>query len=163
MFEQELLKQAELIVTHFKKENLKLVTAESCTGGLLAGLITSISGASSIFDRGFVTYSNEAKIENLNVNPSIIDEFGAVSLECAKAMAQGALKNSSSDIALAITGIAGPKSDETNKKVGLVYIAIATRKETKYYEFNFSGNREEIRRQSLLQACSLLLNHTEYF
>ena len=105
---------------------LKLATAESCTGGMVAAAITDIAGSSAIFDRGFVTYSNAAKTDMLSVPADLIDEFGAVSEEVARAMAQGALKHSLADISIAITGVAGPGGGTAEKPVGLVHFAVAT-------------------------------------
>jgi nicotinamide-nucleotide amidase len=100
-----------------------LVTAESCTGGLLAGLITEIPGSSNVLERGYVTYSNRAKEEDVGVGPALLAKFGAVSAEIAQAMAEGALAHSAAVIALAVTGIAGPGGGSAEKPVGLVYFA----------------------------------------
>ena len=104
-----------------------MATAESCTGGLLAALITAIPGSSNVFERGFVTYSNAAKIECLGVSPRILVDFGAVSGEAARAMAEGALVHSSADMTLSITGIAGPGGGLPGKPVGLVHFGLARR------------------------------------
>jgi len=154
-FAPDLLIQAEEILQKLREKKLKITTAESCTGGLLAALFTSISGASEVFERGFITYSNQAKIDMLGVKKESLKNFGAVSEEVAKEMAQGALKNSKVDIAIAITGIAGPKSDDTKKPVGLVYIALATKEKTAVQKFNFSGNRDKVRKASIKAALSL--------
>src|SRR5690606_21949365 len=106
-------------------KNLMLVTAESCTGGLLANTITHKPGVSKIFERGFVTYSNESKMEMLGVPREILDNYGAVSAECAQLMAEGALKNSRATLSVAITGIAGPDGGSPEKPVGLVYFGYA--------------------------------------
>ncbi len=143
----DLQKKFTKISKKLKEKNLLLVTAESCTGGLLAAFITSISGASNIFERGFVTYSNESKIELLGVKKSTLEKHGAVSGEVAQQMAAGALKNSHANIAIAITGIAGPKSDDSKKPVGLVYIACAVKKPNSKIvvkKFNFDGTRSQI-------------------
>ncbi len=102
---------------------LRIVTAESCSGGLIAGLLTEIPGSSDVVERGFVTYSNEAKEELLGVSAALIGRHGAVSAEVARAMAQGALKNSRAQLAVAVTGVAGPGGGTAEKPVGLVYLA----------------------------------------
>jgi nicotinamide-nucleotide amidase len=109
---------------------LKLATAESCTGGMVAAAITDLAGSSTVYDRGFVTYSNAAKVEQLGVAFDLITQFGAVSEEVAIAMAQGALLHSAADIAVSVTGIAGPSGGSELKPVGLVWFALATREET---------------------------------
>jgi nicotinamide-nucleotide amidase len=136
----------------------KVATAESCTGGLVAGAITEIAGSSAVLERGFVTYSNEAKMEMLGVSRDIIETFGAVSIACAWAMAKGALDRSKADIAVAISGIAGPGGATATKPVGIVYIGVA-RKGTDAFvvENNFSGDRSSVRQQSLEMALNLLL------
>lgn len=129
-----------------KKQGLKLALAESCTGGLIAHRITNVPGSSGYFERGYVTYSNEAKIEELGVPFSVIKDHGAVSPETAKAMALGVLQNSYADLALAVTGIAGPSGGSPNKPVGLVYCAIADKSGMIIeQEFNFLGDREKVK------------------
>jgi len=155
-FDLSLTSQAAKILKKLRKKNLKLAIAESCTGGLLTALLTSISGASDIFERGFITYSNQSKIELLGVKKSSLEKFGAVSAQVAREMAAGALKNSHGNIAIAITGIAGPKSDDTKKPVGLVYIALAVKNKTEVKEFNFSGSRNQIREDSVAAAIDLI-------
>ena len=112
------------LVKKFIKKKLKISFAESCTGGMLASTITSISGASKVFNLGLITYSNEAKIKNLKVNKSVINKFGAVSTECCKAMVVNLSKISKANINVSITGIAGPNGGTKEKPVGLVYIGI---------------------------------------
>lgn len=139
--------------------------AESCTGGLVAGALTEIAGSSAVLDRGFVTYSNEAKIEMLRVSPDIIDTFGAVSIACAWAMAKGALDRSKADVAVAISGVAGPGGGTPNKPVGTVVFARVIRNsvgepegELKFFEGGEGPEgRAEIRRQATLCALELLL------
>ena len=138
-----------------------VVLAESCTGGLVAGALTEIPGSSAVLDRGFVTYSNEAKMEMLGVPSDIIETFGAVSIACVWAMAQGALANSSADVAVAISGVAGPAGGTTTKPVGTVVFARAVRgdegePEGELKRFGDLG-RAEIRRQATLCALELLL------
>lgn len=152
------LSQATEILQKLREKNLKLATAESCTGGLVSALFTSIAGSSDVFERGFVTYSNEAKIEMLGVKEKTLENCGAVSEEVAKEMSLGALKNSKADIAISITGIAGPKSDDTKKPVGLVYISVATTEKTLARKFNFSGDRDEVRKASMIAALEITKN-----
>lgn len=139
-------------------KNMRLVTAESCTGGMIAAAMTDRSGSSAIFERGYVTYSNEAKIEEIGVNATTIENHGAVSEQTAAEMAQGALKNSHADIAVSVTGIAGPNGGNKDKPVGLVYIAIAAKnKEPQVFKHNFDGDRTSIRQQTLEQALEHLI------
>lgn len=143
----------------------KVVTAESCTGGLVAGAITEIAGSSAVLDRGFVTYSNEAKMEMLGVPRDIIETFGAVSIVCAWAMAKGALDRSNADVAVAISGVAGPGGGTALKPVGTVVFARVVRGSTEAPEGElkfFEGGdgpdgRAVIRRQATLCALELLL------
>lgn len=137
-----------------------IALAESCTGGLVAGALTEISGSSAVLDRGFVTYSNEAKQSALGVPGDIIEAFGAVSVACAFAMAQGALANSDADVAVAISGIAGPGGGTDLKPVGTVVFARAIRGEAEPIadERLFEGeDRAGVRRQAVLCALELLL------
>lgn len=113
------------VVSALRAKKLKLATAESCTGGMIAVAITDIAGSSDVFDRGFVTYSNDAKTEMLSVPPEVLMRYGAVSQETAEAMARGAIDHSHADIAVAITGIAGPTGGSREKPVGLVHFALA--------------------------------------
>ena len=127
MFASALTQLAEDLLTQCRAAGLTLATAESCTGGLVAGLITSVAGSSDVFERGFVTYSNAAKIADLGVAEKLIAESGAVSEEMARAMAEGALWHSQADITIAVTGVAGPGGGTPAKPVGLVHIAAARR------------------------------------
>lgn len=141
------------------QKNIRLVTAESCTGGLIAAAITDRSGSSSVFERGFITYSNESKIEELGVNSKTIETHGAVSEQTAAEMAKGALKNSHADIALSVTGIAGPNGGTKEKPVGLVYIGIAMQnKEPHVVKNNFDGDRTSIRQATVEKALELLID-----
>lgn len=143
-------------------KNMRLVTAESCTGGMIAAAMTDRSGSSSLFERGFVTYSNEAKIEDLSVKSETIETHGAVSSETAAEMAEGALKNSHADIALSVTGIAGPNGGTEEKPVGLVYIAVALQnKKPVITKNNFDGDRQSIRQQTMEKALELLIEQLE--
>lgn len=143
----------------------KVALAESCTGGLVAAALTEISGSSAVLDRGFVTYSNEAKMQMLGVASDIIETFGAVSIACAWAMARGALERSDADVAVAISGVAGPGGGTPQKPVGTVVFARVTRAaqsepegELKFFEGGDGPEgRAEIRRQATLCALELLL------
>lgn len=138
----------------------KVTVAESCTGGLVAAALTEIAGSSAVFDRGFVTYSNEAKSEMLGVSSDIIDAVGAVSIACVYAMAQGALERSNADVAVAISGIAGPDGGTAQKPVGTVVFAKVERStdkrdaEQRVFE---EQDRGGVRRQAALVALELLL------
>ena len=141
----------------------KAATAESCTGGLVAGALTDIAGSSYVFDRGFVTYSNEAKQQMLGVASETIRDYGAVSRQTAEAMARAAIAHSNADLAVAITGIAGPGGGGKDKPVGLVHFAAATRggalthKEMRYGDIG----RAEVRAKSVLQALAMLKESAE--
>lgn len=143
----------------------KIATAESCTGGLVAGAITEIAGSSAVLDRGFVTYSNEAKMEMLGVAGDIIETFGAVSIACAWAMAKGALERSKADVAVAISGVAGPGGGTVHKPVGTVVFARVVRNasgepegELKFFVGEDGPDRRaDIRRQATICALELLL------
>lgn len=149
---------AEELLACCRGANLRLATAESCTGGLIAACLTEIAGSSDVFERGFVTYSNEAKTELLGVSASLIAEHGAVSEPAAHAMAEGALARSPADIALAVTGIAGPDGGTAEKPVGLVYIAAARRGGPVRVERHlFEGDRGAVRRATVHAALALAL------
>lgn len=136
----------------------KLVTAESCTGGMIATAITDKAGSSEVFDRGFVTYSNQAKIDCLGVLEKTLEQHGAVSMETAEEMAQGALENSGANIAVSVTGIAGPDGGSEEKPVGLVYIGTAVENGGVIAKsFHFEGSRGDIRQQTVEQALTELL------
>lgn len=158
----ELLAVATRVLAANRAAGKTVATAESCTGGLVIAALTEIAGASDVVDRGFVTYSNEAKMEAIGVNQDILVTFGAVSIAVAWAMAQGALRHSGADVAVAITGIAGPGGGSEKKPVGTVVFARATRggdpdavvADTR--QFGDLG-RSEIRRQAALVALELLM------
>jgi nicotinamide-nucleotide amidase len=144
-----------------RSKELILTTAESCTGGMVAAAVTDLTGSSDVFERGFVTYSNTAKQEMLGVSPNIINTYGAVSAQCADAMVLGALENAPADIAVSVTGIAGPGGGSPDKPVGLVYIGACVRgKEPVIEECFFKGSRDDIRRQTVEKALGLLLEAT---
>ena len=146
----------ELVAALVKKAQL-VTTAESCTGGMVAAAITDIAGSSAIFDRGFVTYSNNAKTQMLGVPHKLIAAHGAVSEAVAKAMAQGALKQSAATLAISITGIAGPSGGTETKPVGLVHFACATKRGKEWHEKKiFGGDRAAIRLAARDHALQML-------
>jgi len=156
----EIVALAQRVVDENIVAGRKIALAESCTGGLVAAALTEIAGSSSVLDRSFVTYSNDAKLEMLDVPEDIIDTFGAVSVACVYAMAQGALKFSKADIAVAISGIAGPDGGTGNKPVGTVVFARAVRgaEEPEAELRNFEHqDRAGVRRHATLCALELLL------
>ncbi|WAM34976.1 competence/damage-inducible protein A [Caldicellulosiruptor morganii] len=146
----------EVIVEMLMQKGLKVSVAESCTGGLICNKITNVPGASNVFDRGFITYSNQAKIKELGVSDQALKNFGAVSHEVAKQMALGALNNSLADIAISTTGIAGPTGATNTKPVGLVYVGIATKNYVDSFEFRFSGDRLKIKESASKAALNVL-------
>lgn len=133
-----------------------VTTAESCTGGMIAAAITDIAGSSDVFDRGFVTYSNQSKAAMLGVSMTTLEEFGAVSEETCREMLAGALKNSTATIAIATTGIAGPSGGSAEKPVGLVYVGISKDGKAETAKCNFPGNRAEIRQKTVEKAFEML-------
>lgn len=142
-----------------RAQGFKLATAESCTGGMISAAFTDLSGSSDIFDRGFVTYSNEAKIAMLGVSPATIEAHGAVSEQTAREMCEGSLKNSLADVTIAVTGIAGPSGGTPDKPVGLVYIGLAKKKsETRIFRHVFAGDRQAVRQQTVEQALEHLMD-----
>ena len=159
MFPVDLLQKAERLVEQCRARKLKIVSAESCTGGLVGGLITSIAGSSHVFERGFVTYSNEAKHESLGVAEALLAKYGAVSAEVARAMAEGALAHSRAAIAVSVTGIAGPGGGSPGKPVGLVHFAYGHAGAIKTREERFGDQgRAEVRLISVVTAIDLLLS-----
>ena len=151
----------EKISVSLQKQNFKIATAESCTGGLIAHTLTNISGSSNYFDRGLITYSNEAKTELLNVSENLIKEYGAVSSQVASSMAEGVRKNSYVDIGIATTGIAGPTGGTKEKPVGLVFIAISTKYKTNVEKFQFKGDRLQNKQFFCEAALKMLLSVLE--
>ena len=147
------------VVHALKRQGLMLATAESCTGGWVAQIITSVAGSSEWFERGFVAYTNLAKREMLGVSTTILSRHGAVSEQCARAMAEGALTHSHAQVALAITGVAGPSGGTPEKPVGTVCFAWAAKKrDTSSIKQVFSGDREGVRRQAVAAALQGVLN-----
>lgn len=144
------------LLTACRERKLMLSTAESCTGGLVAAALTAVAGSSAVFERGFVTYSNEAKTEILGVPEALLAQHGAVSEPVARAMAEGAIAHSRADIAVSITGIAGPDGGSAEKPVGLVHFATARRDGRTLVEKRvFPGDRDAIRLAAV--ACALKL------
>ena len=161
MMDAELVALADQVLAENRKLGRRIATAESCTGGMVAAALTEIAGSSDVFERGFVTYSNEAKMEMLGVSEDVISTFGAVSVATAWAMALGALMHSDADVAVSITGVAGPGGATANKPVGLVVFARAVRGEDPEAVFadtrQFSDlGRAEVRRRAALVALELL-------
>jgi len=158
MADTKLRDAANALLEICKMKKLTLATAESCTGGLVAAAISEIAGSSLVLDRGFVTYSNAAKQQMLGVTPATIDVFGAVSRECAEEMAKGALAHASVDLAVSITGIAGPTGAVPGKPIGLVFFCAASRSgrviehDRKYGDIG----RANVRHRSVLQALAML-------
>ena len=149
---------ARALLARCKAQRLTIATAESCTGGLIAAALTAIPGSSAVVDRGFVTYSNEAKTEMLGVPADLIARRGAVSAEVARAMAEGALKHSKADLTVAVTGIAGPDGGTAEKPVGLVHIAAARRGGARLHEEMLYGDigRDNVRFETVASALALL-------
>lgn len=155
-FPPELLAQAKMAVEYCRAHHLTMTTAESCTGGLIAALITEIPGSSEVFARGFITYANAAKTELLGVPAALIAAHGAVSEAVARAMAEGARRTACADIALAATGIAGPGGGTPEKPVGLVHLACAREGVTLHARHHFPGDRSAVRLQAVAAAIRLV-------
>jgi nicotinamide-nucleotide amidase len=158
VIDDELRAAARRVLDLLRARGLKVATAESCTGGLVAATLTEIAGSSDVVDCGFVTYSNAAKQAMLGVPAATLKRHGAVSGETAAAMAAGALKNSQADLAVAITGIAGPSGGTTEKPVGLVYLAAASRDGRRLARTRRYGKigRRRVRQRSVAEALELL-------
>jgi len=154
----EMKHRAAALLDTYRQRGLKISTAESCTGGLVAALLTEIAGSSAVVERGFVTYSNEAKTELIGVPADLIATHGAVSEPVARAMAEGALARSHADVAVGITGIAGPGGGTATKPVGLVHLGLARKgSATVHLERRYGDlGRENVRRQAVEDALSLL-------
>ena len=157
MFPEDVLEQARAVLARFSAAGCKVATAESCTGGLIASALTEIAGSSSVVERGFVTYSNEAKVELLSVPGELIARVGAVSPEVAEAMSAGAIAHSRADVAISVTGIAGPGGETPGKPVGLVYFGITRRGGSVRHErCVFPGDRSAVRMATVRFALVLL-------
>lgn len=158
----ELVLLAEVLLDLCSSKSLTIATAESCTGGLLAACMTAVPGSSAVVERGFVTYSNEAKSELVGVPPSLIRQYGAVSAPVAEAMARGALEHAPVDLVASITGVAGPGGGTTLKPVGLVYIAVASREGSlEVRENHFQGDRKAVRIAATQVALEMLMAAAE--
>lgn len=155
--------QAAEIIAAYRDRGWMIATAESCTGGLIAGALTEIAGSSAVVDRGFVTYTNQAKMDLIGVSVTTLEVFGAVSKETALQMAQGALMRSGAEVAVAVTGIAGPGGGSAEKPIGLVHLALKTRsglidhREMRYGEIG----RDQVRLGTVRTALEMLLKAVE--
>lgn len=149
---------ATMLLAQCREANLTLATAESCTGGLISAALTEIAGSSDVFDRGFVTYSNESKMQMLDVSVKSLDQFGAVSEAVAKEMAYGALVNSMADVCVAVTGVAGPDGGSDDTPVGTVWIATATQGRSPHAKCMYFGDlgRKKIRQETVKSALNML-------
>jgi nicotinamide-nucleotide amidase len=157
VFSAEILAIAQSVLDACRARGWHLATAESCTGGLVAAALTAIAGSSDVVERGFVTYSNEAKAELLGVPPATIAAYGAVSAETTAAMAQGAVGRAAVDLAVAVTGVAGPGGGSAAKPVGLVFLGLARRDgESRTERHVFSGDRTAVRAAALRRALDLI-------
>ena len=158
MIDAAILAEAETVLARCRAAGLRIATAESCTGGLVAGLLTEIAGSSDVFERGFVTYSNKAKQELLGVPGALIRQHGAVSELVARAMAEGAIRHSTAQLSVAITGVAGPGGGSDEKPIGLVHITAARAGEASLHrECRFGDiGRSEVRLKSVEAALELL-------
>ena len=157
VFSDDLIRSAQALLQFYEERHLRLATAESCTGGLVAALLTEIAGSSTVVECGFVTYSNEAKTSLLGVSRQTLEQFGAVSQETAQEMALGALAHSTADVAVAVTGIAGPSGATASKPVGLVHLAVARDKRViESVRENYNGDRGRVRLAALTKALALL-------
>lgn len=153
----EITEPANALIRFCTEKKLTIATAESCTGGLVAGALTEVPGSSAVVDRGFITYSNAAKQQMLGVPAATLKQYGEVSRQTAEAMARGALAKSKVDLAVSITGIAGPGGGTAEKPVGLVHFAAASRDGTTMHAAKrFTGDRAEVRHQSVVQALRML-------
>jgi nicotinamide-nucleotide amidase len=158
MIDDDIVDAAKRLLDICKRKNLTVATAESCTAGLVAGTLTEIPGVSSILDRGFITYSNQAKQDMIGVSAATLDAHGAVSRQTAEEMARGALAHAPVDLAVSVTGIAGPDGGSAEKPVGLVHFGAAARSGKLVHAEKRFGNlgRSEIRKLSVLQAFRML-------
>jgi nicotinamide-nucleotide amidase len=158
MIEEDVLHLAQITVEQLRSKGVMLTTAESCTGGLIAGVLTAIPGSSEVVHGGFVTYSNQAKSEMLGIDPDLIEEHGAVSKKVACAMAEGAQRETKTQISIAVTGIAGPGGATPGKPVGTVHFACADGKNTKHIARAFGDiGRDEVREETVRVALTLVL------
>lgn len=157
MLPEDLIRATEELLEDCRKAGVMVATAESCTGGLIAGCLTEVAGSSDVVERGFVTYSNEAKMELLKVPESDLAAHGAVSPQVAEAMARGALAHSHADIAVSVTGVAGPGGGSAEKPVGLIYMGLCRRGAAPAHrKLNFPGDRSDVRRATVAAALAAL-------
>lgn len=160
MFSDDLRASAQTVIDGCAKRGWMVVTAESCTGGLIAACLTEVAGSSAVVDRGFVTYHNDAKRDLLGLDQALLDSNGAVSEEAARAMAEGALKASQAEIAVSCTGIAGPGGATPDKPVGLVHVAVAHRGQSTQHQRMEYGDigRLAVREKTVRDALGMVLN-----
>jgi nicotinamide-nucleotide amidase len=157
-----LIDEAQTLLTAYRAAGLRIATVESCTGGLVAGCLTAVAGSSDVVERGFVTYSNEAKTELVGVPAELIDRHGAVSAQVVRAMAEGALAHSRAEVSVAVTGIAGPGGATPGKPVGLVYVCSVRRGHEPIVErHQFHGDRHAVRVASIEVVFTLLRQQLE--
>ena len=161
MFDKELMVKAEEILSIGRDRHLRIAAAESCTGGLIAALLTEIPGSSSVIGRSFVTYSNRAKREVLGVNADLLKQHGAVSEPVARQMAEGIRSRAETTFGLATTGIAGPGGGSAEKPVGTVHMALATPSGTHHRMLRFSGNRSRVQSLASAAVLDLLRRHLQ--
>ena len=154
--EKELIDAADAVLVACRKRQWMIATAESCTGGMVAAALTEIAGSSDVVNRGFVTYTNEAKNEMIGVPLPLFESVGAVSEEVARAMAEGARKTSSVDVACGITGVAGPGGGSAEKPVGLVHISAASLDRTIHEKCLFDGGRHAVRLAAAIKALEMM-------
>jgi len=156
VFDAQTVELATAVLAACRAKGWHIATAESCTGGLVAAALTAIAGSSDVVDRGFVTYSNEAKMELLGVPAGTLASVGAVSDETARLMAMGAVSRADVDLAVSVTGIAGPGGGSAEKPVGLVYLGVATKDSVRGERHVFPGERDGIRRAAMTRALEML-------
>jgi nicotinamide-nucleotide amidase len=157
VFDRETLDLATAVLAACRARSWRLATAESCTGGLVAAALTAIAGSSDVVDRGFVAYSNRAKMELLGVPEATLATFGAVSAETTLAMAKGVIARAGVDLAVSVSGIAGPGGATADKPAGLIYLGVSTKSNDRAERHVFPGGRSEVRRAATIQALRLLL------
>lgn len=157
MFSENITTLATKVLEQARQKDVMIATAESCTGGLVSASLTEIAGSSDAFDRGFATYSNEAKNEMIGVDAELIKTQGAVSVDVAKAMADGVIKHSSAQISVTTTGIAGPSGATKGKPVGLVHFGLSFQGNLQHDKCVFDGNRSQVREQAVEHALNMLL------
>ena len=158
---KELFRLTSIVGQQLKERGWRIAVAESCTGGLLGYILTAVPGSSEYFYGGVISYSNQAKMDLLGVNPGTLAKWGAVSELTAQEMAEGIRKQCHVQLGVAITGIAGPGGGSQHKPVGLVYLALASEGSTSVFKRQFSGNRSQVRQNSVLEALKLIQLYLE--